>query len=57
MVLRIVETKYYLALQDGPADNEEYDTLGQAKAALKAINPALRRGMCIKSRDYDRSYQ
>lgn len=55
MVLQIIEIKWYLAFQDGPADNEEYNTEAQAKAALKKVSPSLRRSMCIMSRTYNRS--
>lgn len=33
----VLETKWYLAYQDGPASNETYDTESEANAALAAL--------------------
>lgn len=47
--LIVRETKWYLALQDGRADNNEYDTKKEAEEALKKISKNTRHGICIQS--------
>lgn len=48
--LLLQETRWYLSLQDGPADNEAYDTKAEADAALKKLPKDSRRGMYVTSR-------
>ncbi len=48
--LILEETVYYLAFQDGPANNDEYDTENEAKEALSKIDEVFRRGICVMSR-------
>lgn len=46
--LALIETVWYLAFQDGPADSEEYPTEALAKKALKRLKE--KRGICVMSR-------
>ena len=48
--LAILETYWYLAVQDGPLDNEKFDTREKARKALKKLPSNLRPGVCIMSR-------
>lgn len=46
--LAVIETVWYLAFQDGPADDQEYATEEAAKKALKRLEE--KRGVCVMSR-------
>lgn len=51
--LLVEETYWYLAYQDGPADNERYPTEDDAKTALKNLRKRGRgvgRDICIMSK-------
>lgn len=51
MTYTILKTEWYLALQDGPADNDRYETEAQAKAALKKLGKDGR-GICVMAQTY-----
>lgn len=46
--LAVIETVWYLAFQDGPADDLEYPTEALAKKALRRLKE--KRGVCVRSR-------
>lgn len=54
--LAIIETYWYWAYQDGPADNVKYYTKEEAEKALKALRKKhkdLGRDICIMSRTHE----
>lgn len=53
--LLVRETLYYLALQDGPAENQKYyNTEKEAKKELKSWPKTARMGVCVMSKVIER---
>ena len=49
------ETYWYLAFQDGPADERKFSTEAEARKAWDEYDADLRRGVCVMSRTHERS--